>query len=168
MFFPFILLMCTFSLKCVFSFQSVILKLLVFQNLLKLQMMGSHTIPVKVDSGCVGSRPWSNFLSNSHSDPGVDECQIFYHICNIFIFSPHLLSVIFSFYIYFKKIVMIKGKKNSLCWGLVHRYLGELSDLRFYNPVIDLAIQEWSFDPYLLLLLFSCWWISWLTFYFTS
>lgn len=80
-----ILLMCAYYVKCNFSFQSVVLKLFVFKNLLKLRRTGSHTILVKVDSGYLGSRPWNNFLTNSLGDPELGGFQSSCFICCILI-----------------------------------------------------------------------------------
>ena len=51
-----------------------------FKSLLEMQIPGSHTILVNIDSGCLGIRPEDNFLTNFLGDPEVDGFHISCHI----------------------------------------------------------------------------------------
>lgn len=63
--------------------------------------MDTGIILIKIDSGCLETRPWNNFLTNSLGDPEIDGFPLSCHVWNIW------------FCLYFKKKVMIKGKKSS-------------------------------------------------------
>lgn len=156
-----ILLLCAYYVKCNFSFQSVVLKLLVFKNLLKLRRTDSHTILVKVDSGYLGSRPWNNFLTNSLGDPELSGFQSSCLICHILIL--HLFPEANNNSGATKTLALLRIN-SQVFWN----YYYVQSWVIFV--VLTMTLYHWggkllwSLIIYQLVL-FSCAWISRLTFF---